>query len=85
MRGTNYVYRIPLRYLVDLGLVNFPINLIRNLETNYTKLFESQKEVTTIRTTQPDAKIIFHNRLYVQYEQIKLNSNFREYLEASLK
>ena len=60
---TNYVCRIPLRYLVDQRLVNFPIKFDTkfsfNLETNYTKLFESRKKVTTIPTPHPDVKIIY--------------------------
>ena len=68
--GTNNIYRIPLRYLVDLGLVNFVIKFDTkfsfNLKTNYTKLFESRKKVTTIPTTQPNAKITFHNTPYIQ-------------------
>ena len=59
---TNYVYRIPLRYLVDQGLVNFPIKFDTkfsfNFETNYTKLSESRKKVTTIPTARPGVKII---------------------------
>ena len=60
---TNYVYRIHLRYLVGQGPVNFPIKFDTkfsfNLETNYTKLFESRKKVTTIPTPHPDVKIIY--------------------------
>lgn len=85
--GTNYVYRILLRYLVDLGLVNRPIKFDTkfnfNCEANNTKLFESQ--VQQVPTTQPDAKLIFQKTLYIKYEQIKLNDNFRKYIEASLK
>ena len=89
MTGTNYVYRIPLRYFVDSGLVNFPIKFDTkfnfNCETNNTKLFESQKKVQQVPTTQPDSKIIFQNALYIKYEEIKLNDNFRKYIEASSK
>ena len=87
--GKTYIYGIHLRYIVDLELVNFPVKFDTkfslNLETNYTKLFESRRKVTAIPTTQPDAKIIFHSTPYIQYKQIKLNDNFRKYLEASLK
>ena len=41
--------------------------------------------VQNVPTTQPDAKIIFRNTLYIQHEEIKLNDNFRKYLKASLK
>ena len=77
--GTKYVYRIPLRYLVDLGLVSFPIKFhtkfIFNLEKNYTKLFQNRKKVQNLPTTQPDAKIIFHNKPYIFYEQVKLSNH----------
>ena len=43
--ATNKVYRIPLRFLVDVGLVNFPTafntKFTFNLEQNMTKLFEA--------------------------------------------
>ena len=89
--GTNQptVYKIPSRYLVDLGLFNFPIKFDTkfnfNCETNNTKLFESQKKVQQVPTTQPNAKIIFQNALYIKYEEIKLNDNFRKYIEASFE
>ena len=42
---TNKVYRIPLRFLVDVSLVNFPTafntKFTFNLEQNMTKLFEA--------------------------------------------
>ena len=41
--------------------------------------FESKKNVTTIGT--PDAKIIFTKASYIQYEQILLYKNFRQYIE----
>ena len=89
--GTNQptVYKISSRYLVDLGLFNFPIKFDTkfnfNCETNNTKLFESQKKVQQVPTTQPNAKIIFQNALYIKYEEIKLNDNFRKYIEASFE
>ena len=30
----------------------------------------------------PDAKIFFHDAPYIQYEQFRLNDNFRQYLET---
>ena len=67
---------------MDVGLVNFSIKFDTkfnfNLKANYTKLFESRKKVANTSTTQPDAKIIFHNTPYIQYEQIKLKDNFRK-------
>lgn len=43
-----------------------------------SKLFESRKEVAAITTT--NAKIIFTEPPYMQYEQFKLN--FRHYIET---
>ena len=43
------VYRIPLRFLCNIGLVNFPVKLdmkiICTLVTNMNKLFESAKKL----------------------------------------
>ena len=45
----NKVYRIPLKYLVDIGLVNLPtefnINLTFNLEKTMGKLFEKRFQI----------------------------------------
>ena len=44
-------YRIPLKYFVDLGLLNFPketdTKFIFTLESNMNKLFESNAKITT--------------------------------------
>ena len=44
---SKYVYRIPLKYLCDLGKINFPTKIdlkIRcTLQTNMKQLFESKK------------------------------------------
>ena len=62
-------YRIPLRYLVDLGLVNLPTSfdtkLIFNLEQKLSKLFESNSKLPNktgggaadLPTTDPDTSI----------------------------
>ena len=42
--------------------------------TEMKKLFE----------TSLDAEIFFTNMVFIQYEQIKLDNNFRTYLESSL-
>ena len=48
------VYRIPLRYLVDLGLVNMPTafdtKIVFNLEQNLSRLFESRKILANVGT-----------------------------------
>ena len=47
------------------------------------RLFESRKVLAT-RTAipPPDAKMIFIKAPFIQYEQILLNKNFRQYLET---
>lgn len=46
------VYRILLRFLVDMGMVNFPVKLnikiIYTLETNLNRLSKSVKKLTAI-------------------------------------
>ena len=46
------VYRVPLRYLVDLGLVNIPtsfdVKMIFNLEQKLSRLFESKTKITNL-------------------------------------
>ena len=52
------------------------------LETEMKKLFESRK-VQTLGTaiSAADAKIIFTKAPFIQYKQILLDKNFRQYLE----
>ena len=80
----EFVYRISLRYFTDLGKINFPLKIDFRIkchfETDMTKLFESKKKVTTVGA--PDAKLIFAKALFIQYEQILLDKNFRQYLET---
>ena len=46
-------------------------------------LFESRKVLATETVIPvPDAKIIFTNASYIQYEKILLDKNFRQYLET---
>ena len=65
----EFNYRIPLRYFIDLGKINFPLKIdfrIKcHLETEIKRLFESKKKVTAIGA--PDAKIIFTRLPFVQY------------------
>ena len=47
------------------------------------RLFESRKVLATgTAIPAPDAKIIFTKAPYIQYEQILLDKNFRQYLET---
>ena len=80
------IYRIPLRYLVDFGLVNFPIAcgtmFIFTLEQNMNKLFESNAKVNPV--PEPSAKIIIYEAPFISYPQIKLNKNFKVYFNSTL-
>ena len=89
-------YRIPLRYLVDLGLVNLPTSfdtkLIFNLETKLSKLFESKAKLANkatgaaadLPTTDPDATVYRNSIPYIQHELVKLNNTFDAYIRKSL-
>ena len=51
-------------------------------ETEMEKLFESRKVVTGAATVDPDTKITFTKVPFIQYEQLLLDKNFRQYLET---
>ena len=74
-------------YFTDLGKINIPLKIdfkIKcQLETDLKKLFESKKVLTAgVDIPSPDAKIIFTKASFIQYKQLLLNKNFRQYLEA---
>ena len=91
------MYRIPLKYLVDLGLVNLPtefdVQFIFNLEKNKSKLFESRKKIANLTigaaaplpTDEPDADVHYYGSPYLQYEQIKLSDTFDKYVSKALR
>ena len=84
----EYVSRIPLRYLSDIGKINFPTKIDYRiklfLETDMNKLFESRKVLpsTTTKIPSADAEIIFTRAPFVQYEHTLLDKNFRQHLET---
>ena len=47
------------------------------------KLFESKKKVTALGAL--DAQIVFLRAPYLQYDQIRLTKNFRQYLETVIQ
>ena len=47
------------------------------------KLFESNAHKVKL-PSKPDAQIIFHSAPYIQHEQIKLNDDFRKYLQSTV-
>ena len=95
--STVRTYRIPLRYLVDLGLVNLPTafdtKFIFHLEQKLSKLFESKAKLANktngqaadLPTTDPVANIYFNSTPYIQYEIFKLNDTFDAYLRKALQ
>ena len=84
----EYVYIIPLRYLSDIGKINFSTKIDYRiklfLETDMNKLFELRKVLPSTTTTlsSADAEIISTRAPFVQYEQILLDKNFRQHLET---
>ena len=83
----EYVYRVPLRYFSDIDKINFPTKIDYRiklfLETNMNKLFESRDVLaSSAKIPDADAQIIFTRAPFVQYEQILLDKNFRQYLET---
>ena len=82
------VYRIPLKYLVDIGLVNLPtefnIKMTFNLENGLGKLFETKAKLANVggkaaplSGTLPYASVYFYA---IPYEQIKLSDTFQKYI-----
>ena len=83
----QHVYRILFAYFTDLGKINFPAKIdfrIKcHLETEMKKLFQSRKVLATgTAIPMADAKIIFSKAPFIQYEQILLDKNFKQYLET---
>ena len=84
---SEHIYRIHLRYFADVGKINFPTKtnyrIKLHLEKDMKRLLESRK-VLEVGMAIPalDAKVIFTKAPYIQYEQILLDKNFRQYLET---
>ena len=84
---SEHIYRIQLRYFADVGKINFPTKtnyrIKLHLEKDMKRLLESRK-VLEVGMAIPalDAKVIFTKAPYIQYEQILLDKNFRQYLET---
>ena len=66
----------------DMEQLDFQI-LLTDKEKDMKRLFESRKVLATgPAIPAPSAKIIFTEVPYVQYEQILLDKNFKQYLET---
>ena len=83
----EYVYRILLRYFTDVGKINFLRKIVYRIkllsETDMKRLFESRKLLATgTALPSPDVQIIFTKVPYIQYAEIRLDKNFRQYLKT---
>ena len=80
------LYGVRLKYFTDIGKVNLPVKIDfrfkLHLETEMKKLFESRKVINVSATVDSDAKITFTKAPFIQYEQLLLDKNFRQYLET---
>ena len=80
--------RIPLKYFVDLDLVNFPVKtgtkFIFTLENNMNELFESNAKFDNI-PAKSDAQIIYHDTPYISYQQISMDENSQVCFNAILR
>ena len=85
----TYWYRIPLKYICDIGLVNTPIKFNTKwrltFETDMQALFESKgNQAADALPTSVDAKIILESTPYLLYYQFQLKDTFRTYLESAM-
>ena len=83
----EYVYRIPPKYLCDLGLNNqcftFNTKYILTLETEIQKVFQTNiNQAADTLSRNVDTEIIITSTPYIMYEQFKLDDNSRTYLEG---
>ena len=71
----QWVYKILLLYLCDLGKVHFAVitdtKIVLTLERNMNKLFKSNKKAAAI-LDNPDALINVYVRPYISYQEINL-------------
>ena len=85
----TYWYRIPLKYLVDIGLVNTPIKFNTKwrltFETNMQKLFESKtNQAAHGLPNTVDAQIILESAPYLLFYQFSLEDTYRTYFEVAM-
>ena len=86
----TYWYRIPLKYLCDIGYVNTPIKFNTKwrltFETNMSRLFESKTNLgsTADYPNSVDAKIILESAPYLLFYQFSLEDTYRAYFEGAM-
>ena len=71
---------------MDIGEINFPVQIDFRIkchrEIEMKTFFESKKFLAlTASISIPDAKTIFTKAPFIQYEQLLLDKNFRQYLK----
>ena len=87
---TTRNYRVPLKYICNIRMVNQPIRFNTNwqltFKTNMSRLSESKENQAAgvARPTTMDAKIILDSAPHLLYHQFNLDNNFRMYLEGAL-
>ena len=84
-----YWYRIPLKYIYNLGLVNTSIKFntkwCLTFETNMQKLFESKtNQAADGLPNTVDAKIIIDSTPYLLYYQFDLDDVYRTNFESTM-
>ena len=86
----TYWYRIPLKYLCDIGYVNTPIKFNTKwrltFETNMSRLFESKTNLNAADNYPDtvDAKIILESAPYLLFYQFSLEDTYRAYFEGAM-
>ena len=87
---STYYYRIPLKYICDIGYVNTPIKFNTKwrltFETNMSRLFESKTNLAA-GADYPDtvdAKIILDSAPYLLFHQFSLEDTYRAYFEGAM-
>ena len=84
----TYFYRIPLKYICELGFVNQPVKFNTKwriiFENDMSRLFESKVQLAAADTAipTPDPKIILDSAPYLLYHQFALEDTYRTYLEG---
>ena len=86
----EYVYRIPLKFLCNLVLVNqcfeFNTKYILTLETDMRKLFVTNANQSMDASPGSiDADVVFTGVPYIMPKQFQLGYNFKIYLEGTLQ
>ena len=86
----TYWYRIPLKFLCDIGFVNTPIKFNTKwrltFETNMSRLFEIKTNLTAgvAYPDTVDAKIILESAPNLLFHQFSLEDTYRAYFEGAM-